>query len=395
MRFAFLSDGKLFVKSGDSAPRLLESPFAAERVAREQQRSERHAWKGAGRDPQDTFNARVVWGRQAGGQGKAEDAAPVVRHLAAGTAPDEILYVLEMSASSGLFRQNVATGEERRIFHRQEFLCGGLSCDPVTGEIVFSAADRSGLANLERLGSDRASDHDLTDGEARDTLPAHVPGGAGALVFQSAGAGRDGDGHLLAFGPAAILKFNPTTHCLETLVEHEACDYLAPRLDREGNLWFIRRPYQDFARPGLGAQLLNFVLMPYHLGCAVFGFLDAFTRIFGRASLRHAGGPETQRPPARRWVQIHETSLDLHQALKRHAKGDDSASLVPASWELIRRSADGVEESIASKIACYTLGDDGSVLYSNGFTVWRRAPGASSAEVVHRGKIIQALALVP
>ena len=60
MRFAFLSDGKLFLKTDDAAPRPLSSPFAAERAEREKERAERHAWKGAGRDPQETFNARMA-----------------------------------------------------------------------------------------------------------------------------------------------------------------------------------------------------------------------------------------------------------------------------------------------------------------------------------------------
>jgi hypothetical protein len=393
MRFAFLSDGKLFVKNSGVAPREIESTFAAERAAREQERVDRHAWKGAGRDPQDTYNAQTVWGRQAGGRGSGDDSAPVFRHLAAGASPDELLYVLEMSASSGLFRHKLSTGEEHRVFHRRDFFCAGLACDRATGDIVFSAADRSGLANLEKLGPDRASDRALTDGEARDTEPSHVPGAApGTLVFQSAGAGRDGEGRLLAFGPSAILRLTPGAADLETLVELDTHDHLAPRVAPDGSLYFIRRHYQDFARPGLVAQLKNFVLMPYHLGAALFGFLDAFSRIFGRAPLRPAGGPETRRPPERRWVSLHGTSLDLAHALKRHERGDDSASLVPASWQLIRLAPDGREEIVANRVACHALAPDGALFYSNGFTVWRRAPDTCATEVVHRGKIIQALA---
>lgn len=393
MRFAFLSDGKLYVKHPGTDPREIESAFAAERLAREQQRVDRHAWKGAGRDPQETYNAQRIWGKQAGGRSPAEEAAPVFRHIAAGAAPDELLYVLEMSASSGLFRYNLSTGEERRVFHRRDFFCAGLDCDPATGDIVFSTADRSGLANLEKLGPDRASDRALTDGEARDTEPSHVPCAApGTLVFQSAGAGRDADGHLLAFGPSSILRFTPDPSRLETLVELETHDHLTPRMAPDGSLYFIRRPYQDFARPGFFEQVKSFVLMPYHLALAIYGFLDAFTRIFGRTPLREAGGPETRLPPARRWLQLHGTSLDLVHALKRHERGDASASLVPATWQLIRRTPDGLDETIAERVACYALAHDGTLLYSNGFTVWSRAPGTGVSEIVHRGKIIQALA---
>lgn len=391
MRFAFLSDGKLFLKSDDGAPRPLESAFAADRAERERERAERHAWKGAGRDPQETFNARAVWGRQSASD-SLDDGAPVYRHIAAGARPGELLYVLEMSASSGLFRHDVETGEEQRVFHRQEFLCGGLSCHPRSGEIVYSAADKSGLANLERFAAERSRDRSLTDGEARDAHPAHDPRKPGAVVFQSAGAGRDGEGRLLAFGPAAVLRFDPDARELETLAEGDYHDHLAPRLDRQGNLYFIRRPYQDFARPGVMAQIKGFVLMPYHLGRALFGFMDAFTRLFARTPLRPAGGPETKRPTARRWVQVHETAIELEQSLRRHERGDDNASLVPATWELVRRAPDGHEETLARNVACFTVGPDDSLLYTNGFTVWHRPPDTTAARVVHRGKVIQALA---
>lgn len=393
MRFVFLSDGKLYVKAGAAAPRELVSAFAAERAERAEERRRRHSWKGAGRDPQDVFNARAIWGRQLVDD-EGDDAAPVMRHLAAGAVPGEVLYVLEMSASTGLFRQHVDTGAEARVFHRQDFFCAGLSCDPATGEVVYSAADRTGLAGLERLRADGGRDRALTHGEARDAHPAHDPAKPGALVFQSAGAGRDGEGRLVAFGPADILCYDPDAAELTPLVESHTHDHLCPRRDRRGNLYFIRRPYQDFPRPGLLDQLKGFVLMPYHLLLGVFGFLDAFTRMFARKPLKPAGGPEQRRPPERRWAQIQDTTVELGRCLQLHERGDDRATLVPPTWELVRLAPDGTETVLARSVACFTLGPDDALLYSNGFTVWHQPADIDRPEVVHRGKIIQQLAVV-
>ena len=41
-------------------------------------------------------------------------------------------------------------------------------------------------------------------------------------------------------------------------------------------------------------------------------------------------------------------------------------SLVPDSWQLVRRDGQGREEVLATNVASYDIGPDGTVVYSNG-----------------------------
>jgi hypothetical protein len=41
-------------------------------------------------------------------------------------------------------------------------------------------------------------------------------------------------------------------------------------------------------------------------------------------------------------------------------------SLVPNSWELVSRNRDGDERVLATNVATYDVGADGTIIYSNG-----------------------------
>jgi hypothetical protein len=41
-------------------------------------------------------------------------------------------------------------------------------------------------------------------------------------------------------------------------------------------------------------------------------------------------------------------------------------SLVPESWELVRRNQEGAERVLATNVASYDIGHDGTIVYSNG-----------------------------
>jgi hypothetical protein len=45
-------------------------------------------------------------------------------------------------------------------------------------------------------------------------------------------------------------------------------------------------------------------------------------------------------------------------------------SLVPASWQLVRRSRSGDERVLARHVASFDIAADGAILHSNGFGVF-------------------------
>lgn len=45
-------------------------------------------------------------------------------------------------------------------------------------------------------------------------------------------------------------------------------------------------------------------------------------------------------------------------------------SLVPSSWQLVRRSQNNNEEVVAKHVAAFDIGSDGTIAYSNGCGVF-------------------------
>jgi hypothetical protein len=63
--------------------------------------------------------------------------------------------------------------------------------------------------------------------------------------------------------------------------EHRDFDHLAPREDRSGNLWYIRRPYEKTAGEVAFSAGKDAIMFPWRVAKGVFGFLDAFSKIYG------------------------------------------------------------------------------------------------------------------
>ena len=233
MRIVFLSHGKLFVKTPGTAAQEIESAFAAEVVQRQEQDKTNNAWKQRGSNAEGPLPPAMLWG----GQGRDSDTRrPAIIHVEAGVAPDEILYVLRLSRSQGLFRYHLEKKEERRILHRQEFSPVGLSACPGSGEVVIAARTAEGLAHLELLDREEHHQGTITGGDAFDSHPFHDPQNPGVVWFQSAGAGRNSDGTLVAFGPAHINRLDQTKGSLTTEVEYPTQDCLCPQVDQHGSL---------------------------------------------------------------------------------------------------------------------------------------------------------------
>lgn len=367
MRLIYLSEGRLFRHEPGRAPTEIESPFAREHVERAEERKTRHAWKNAEAEGNGPFNARTVWGRQADVQGSLR---PAFRFVTRGTRPGEILYVLGMTNSAGVFRQNLDTGEETRLFHRQDFLACGLCCDPRTGRIIVSVRGPDGLAKLQLIDEDERRRDTITTGEGHDSLPACDPRSVRVVCFQSAGAGRDENGDLVELGPTAIHTLNYENGAMTTLLEDAQVDHLSPRLTTDGTLYTIRRPYRAEQRLSAWEQFKAVVVMPAKLIRAAFGFLDLFTKLFARESLRPAGGPDV-RPAKPRFATFFDHPVDLKRVLATGSRGKESVKLVPATWELVRRAPTGHEEVVATHIVAYDLGPAGELVYTDGLRLWR------------------------
>ena len=151
------------------------------------------------------------------------------------------LYALQTDDVGGLFAQNAATGEEKRLFHSASLHVR----QPATrsdGElIVCSVGSDGGTSHIVVMSGDGSEVREVTEGDSVDR--AALGAGQSALRdLSSAGLSRAASGIPLGAGAFAIHQLDLKTGEIRTLVEDEKFDHLAPQITADGTLYFIRRP---------------------------------------------------------------------------------------------------------------------------------------------------------
>lgn len=365
MRAWCIADGGLWLMEGEAPARQIESAFVAEATARAEKGRRLEGWKTAPReDYQGIIPANMLWG---GRQGGKDSPPPRFRHAVRGLDADSIYYMIDLHGSSGLFHYKPSENKETRLFHHAQYRSHGMAFDPDREAIIVSFENRDGTAYLAVYDKDGNSKGSITGGDAMDTQPSCSQREKGVVWFQSAGIARHPQtGRAVALGPSVINRLDYANGKLDTILEDRQFDFLAPREDRQGNLYYIRRPYERAGQQSPTSFLKDIFLLPWRLAKAIFGYLNFFSMIYGREPLRSAGGP------AGNPLEQDLGSLWLHGRMIQAANvpREESQGLVPASWQLRKRTRQGEDALVADHIVSFDLAGDGSLFYSNGFEVF-------------------------
>jgi hypothetical protein len=231
--------------------------------------------------------------------------------------------------------------------------------------VLCAQQGKSGVANIVVMDADGNNYRELTGGDTVDAAPAWVPGQPGLVLFQSSGLARNPAGYVVAHGPTSIQMANTAAGSLAVVLEDARLDFLQPGVGPDGFLYFIRRPYEA---PRHGAQniLTDMLMFPFRLLQAVVHYLNFFSLMYSRKPLIMASGPVVQAD----LKEIQGKRLDAQAALRGGVRLNGVPSLVPASWQLVRRSPHGQEHVLASHVASFDIAADGTVLFSNGYGVF-------------------------
>ncbi len=369
-RVAFVANGKMFYADAGAPPREIHSPHVQAAMDRLERSRERHAWKEG-----TTFSVRAggTW-REGPGRELALLATSVQ------FAPEgRLVYFLRDNSMGGLFEQDIASGKERRLIHRQNLLLDDLRLSADGLRLLCSQQSGNGAANIVSMGVEGDDLRELTGGDTIDTSPCWVPGQDGRLVFQSAGLARGPEGHVVAIGPAAIQLLDTRTGELSPVFEDQRFDFLQPRVTADGSLLFIRRPYEGQRYRG-NDILLDALLFPFRLLRTLFHFLNFQSLVYSRKPLTSATGP--QYDSDLKDILLKGRRIDADAAMRSSKRVHGVPSLVPDSWKLVWRSEHGEERVLASHVASFDLTADGGVIYSNGFGVFVLHPGGEPSLVL-------------
>lgn len=384
LNVAYLSQGKLFFKSGDLPVQQVESLFGQEAINRTVQRYQKREWKTKGQG--SPFSGNMLWGVH---EGDPRALVTRITGVTRGAQEGQLLYALAIEGSGGLFLYDWHDSQEKRLFHKEHFYIRDLDRRPDSGLIVCSQFLPNGTANIGLVEGLHV--RHVTEGDSLDEAPAWIPGPAKALVFQSAGIARNGAGHPVGLGPFAVHRLDLEAGTMSTLLEDPAFDFLLPHIDTAGNLYFIRRPYEAPGRApfSLLKLLTDILLFPFRMGRAIVYFLHFFSLAFTKTPLMTASGTKVEGPDER-MIVLRGKIIDTQKALREAAQKKETPSLVPDSWKLIRRSPSGDEQILAEHVVAFDLDSQRRLVYTNGSAIYR-LDEVGEAQVLCKGNLIEDL----
>jgi hypothetical protein len=384
MEIAYTSQGALHLKNGDDSVRRLESKFASELKQRAVEIHQKHAWKAEGRS--GYFSGQALWG--------VDTQDPLAIHtqvtgISRGRTRDELLYTMVIGNIAGVFRLNKSAGVESRLLHTAEYRLQGVAGRPGADQIACVVSYKSGLSHIAVMQDADSPPADVTEGDSIDLAPAWAPGKSNRLVFQSAGMARDDVGRLHGRGPFAIQMLDLDTGDLTNLAEEDGHDLICPRIDSDGTLYYIKRPYSKPGQPSgsFFRSILDIFLMPFRMIYAVFQFLNWFTIKYTGRTLTTAGGAAQKDIDIKR-QKLMSNIIDAEAATRQELLDSlEKRGAVSDSWQLIRRRTGEAPETIARSVWAYDLSESGDIVYSSGNRLHQiceddRSKGILTAELI-------------
>ena len=177
---------------------------------------------------------------------------------------------------------------------------------------------------------------------------------------------------------------------LEEIAAENGRDLLQPRRTTDGALYFIRKPYQSTVpQTSLLGSLRDTALFPYRMGRAIFQYFNVFSMMYtGKPLVSKQGAAQRRMDPRQMFIYGNLAMAQMAQSAE-----DEAQSLVPASWELVRRAAGASDEIVVKGVLAFDVAEDGGILYSDGASITRIDAQGRSTRVLRGESIEQVVAL--
>ncbi len=373
----FLSDGEMGIWA-DGKAEMLRSARMEKYMDTARDLENRNAWKYEGASAQ--FQQRVN-----PYEARRRVAESACRITAVAAWEGQMLYGLVTPDMGGLWLRplegdgKVESGwiSERTFLPRDMYVQGS--------QIVLALDTPQKECHIALMQAGKARYRVITQGDTRDTAPFLSEDGR-TLYYASAGYARNEDGVILAVGPSALLTLDMQSGRLEELFADDGTDYLRPKVSPAGQLYFIRRPYQQprVKRLTLLDRVKNFGAFFKGVG-RLFQFIGDPEGAAKRQS-RIAG----QRDEGQQQRMLEGALVDVTR-LTDASTEDSDKGCVPDTWVLMRREADGSLTEVMKGVADYGF-DGEALIYTDGRKIVRLEDGRKT--VLHRAVFIPRIAVV-
>ena len=275
-----------------------------------------------------------------------------------------------VSASEEGFIYSAVLGEMGAIYRKsadspkapEGHIYTGMNKD--IGDIAYKNGRIAAILDGHLAVFDERGDYnELTDGHSVEDTPFWSV--TDSRIFCST-KGRALEGGNI-YSASSILAVDEDAGSIDTLFAEEGNDLLSPKNDADGNYYFIRQPYK-MAKSEKEPVWKSILLFPVRLVKALFGFVNAFSVLFGGEPLRKSQrkGDIKSRTKSPREQYFEERLREAEKNERENAAaGDKNPGIFPRSRVLVRISPDETETVLCKGVLDYTLCNEG-VICSNG-----------------------------
>ena len=355
-QIAFLSEDRINLLEDTGAVRPLNCAVAEKYRAREKEIRLKNEWKQSGTGAMFT------------GAYSLDASALDIKLSITGLSPgidERFVYAINFERGGGIYFKHPNPKElETPILASTDTHFFELDVNP-SGRIAVSCAENYLERHIALLKTDDSYLREITEGDSFDCNPKWSLRDEDVLYYDSAGIAYNATGHFAGFGPRSIYRLHIKTGELYEVLENPKFDYCYPFEDAAGNLYFIRRPYEQSGGGKMAAW--DYLTAPFKILRAIGGWLDLFTRRHTGESLKSSGAnPAKANQKSPQQLYIDGNLLEADKTLKKNAAaGDKNPGYAPRDWELIMKTPEGEEKVLQKSVMSYCVTQDG-IVYSNG-----------------------------
>lgn len=285
------------------------------------------------------------------------------------TEDQQMIYAARLQDGCAIYIKSLLDLQqpETLVLRNNEFIAHHFDYDAQKKRLIISASQGHGLErHLCILGLDSSRIQYVTEGECQDEHACFDPQNSDIVYYDSCGFASDHQGNV-TIGPKEICRLNLKTGELETIISDPRYDYYKPRVNKSGQLYFLKRPYKSqYQRSN---PIKDIVLAPFRIIRAVISWLDFFTQRYTGESLKSTSGtnPAKARRKSEEELFVEGNLIKVQKALKQNqSAGEKFAGVIPRNWELIQYSTSGEQKVLKRGVLGYALDKQGVVYYSNG-----------------------------
>lgn len=295
---------------------------------------------------------------------------------------DKVIYAITVNEMSGIFIKDLLDvgAVEGHVVHDSNVDFMSIDYDESQHKLIAGIRVSAYNCHIGTVNMANGHYQVITEGDCLDENPTWSKTQSRLVFYDSCGLARNQHSGIER-SAKSICSLDLVSGDLKEIVTdpNQRFDYVKPKEDRSGNLYYIKRPRKEVTKPQ--TSLLDVAKMPGKVGKAVFGWLDFFTMRYSGDTLKSGGNSANPAKPQQKTPEqlfIEGNLINVQETMAQYKEaGEKYDGAVPRNWELVMQDRSGAVTVISRGVLDYALGDDGQVIYSNGKYIMLQVPNGA------------------